>query len=168
LTKGGVDHVLDDAVAPGEAGFRQLELQAILARHALQVLEQFPLDPPLGPGADAMDRAQEQVYQRIREFPLAEATEDGQQRQPQRRRVSPHFVGRFHGRSLPKALEDLGRGVVEESRRQTESADAVELGDRLQDARQAGRTGIGVQLGENGPAWLQVGLCSVGRSRSGE
>ena len=76
------DHLLDDAVGPGEGGLGQLEQQAVLAGDALQVLQEFALDAPLGPGADAVDRVQEQVHQGVRELALAQMPEDGQQRQP--------------------------------------------------------------------------------------
>ena len=140
-----VDHLLDDAVGLGEGGLGQLEQQAVLAGDALQVLQEFSLDASLGPGADAVDRVQEQVHQGVREFALAQMAEDGQQRQPERRRVPPQFVGRFHGQPLPVGLKDFGRDAVEQVRRQAERPDPVQLGDLLQEAFQVGGAGVGEQ-----------------------
>jgi len=55
-----------------------------------------------------MNGVQKQIHQRVREFALAEMTDDGQQRQPQRRRVPSQFIGCLDGQPLPVALEDLG------------------------------------------------------------
>ena len=163
-----IDDILDDAIGLGESGFGQLKQQAVLAGHPLQVLEQFAFDPPFGPGTDAMDSVQKQVDQRVCEFALAEVTEDGQQRQPQWRRVTPQFIGCFDGQPLPVALEDLGRDALEQLGRQAEGPNPVQLGDLPQEAFQARRAGVGKQLDDRGPARLRVGMGSAGRRWIGD
>ena len=77
-----VDHVLDDAVGLRQGGLGQLEEQTVLAGDAFEVLQQFLFDAAFGAGADAVDGAQQQIHQGVREFALAQVAEDGQQRQP--------------------------------------------------------------------------------------
>ena len=59
----------------------QLEEETVLAGDAFEVLQQFLFDAAFGAGTDAVDHAQQQIHQGVREFALPQMAEDGQQRQ---------------------------------------------------------------------------------------
>lgn len=116
----------------------------LLAGHPAELVGELLGDPALGAGADAVHRGDQQVHQGVSEFPLAGDQQRGQQRQPQRLGMGAQVGGGLHRGPQPPADEDLGRDVVEQSRRKADGAHRAQLGDLGQHRLQADIAGLGL------------------------
>ncbi len=92
LADGGEHHIAHGAVRLGQARGGELEQQRGLAGHALEIGDQLARDTLLRLGADAMHRGDQQLGQRVGDLAPADLAEGGEQRQPDRIRMSPEFM----------------------------------------------------------------------------
>ena len=74
--------IADDRVRLLEGGAGKIEQQALLARDASQLVEQFPIDPALGACPDAMNGFDQKIDQIVRQRSPAQMCESSEPREP--------------------------------------------------------------------------------------
>ncbi len=143
-TTGKIASLTTPSGCPSEASAK-LEQQAGFAADALEILQQLFLDLALSFGADALDQVDQQLHQCIGERLHAPTTENGQQRDTQRRGVTAQLIGLFDRRTLLIGLKHFGGDAGEQPRRQIQCAQPVESLDLPKQRIEGGRAWIGAQ-----------------------
>jgi hypothetical protein len=112
-----------------DGGLGEREQDALLAAHALEVIDKLLLDPALGVRVDLVNQADQQLEQRIGDLRGTHPAERREQRHPDRGRMRAHPRRILAGRARLPCLEQLLRRVAEQAVRQPDGLDPLELGD---------------------------------------
>ena len=145
-----------------------------LPRDALEIVEQFALDLPLGVSADAMDGLDQKIDQAVGERPAAQMRESRKRRQPKRFGMPTQLVRGLDRDPLTIAFDLVRPRVSKEIGGQPELANQIELDQLGLQAVDARAARIGAQMHQhrrNGAVRLIVRrnllLCADGRSKQG-
>ncbi len=175
LLAGYREHNLaDDAIGSRQRGVGQLEQDVLLAADALEIVEQFALDLPLGVSADAMNGLDQKVDQAVGERPAAQMRESRKRRQPKRFGMPTQFVRGLDRDSLAIAFDIVRPRVSKKIGGQPKLANQIELGQLGLQAVDARPARIGAQMHQhrrNRAVRLIICrnglLCRGGRSEQG-
>jgi hypothetical protein len=140
------------------------EQQVLFARDALQIVEQFAVNPVLSTCADVVNGFDEQIDQVIGQRPTAQMHEDRKPGEPGRLRMATEFVRGLGGNTPPIPLELMGKRAVEQTGRQLDLADQLQLGQFVLDAHQPRSAWIAAQPQKQCGGWLRrrIGHRTVG------
>lgn len=159
------DNITHDSIwfLQGRAG--DLEQQVLLAGDAFQIVEQLAIDPMLGTCSDVVDGFDEQVYQIIGQCPAAQMHEGCKPSEPGWLRMPAELVGGFGRDPPPITIEFMGKHTVEQTARQLDLPNQLQLRQLVLDTRQAWLARITPQLQKQRRRWLcsRIGPRTVGR-----
>jgi hypothetical protein len=115
----------------------KVEQETLLARDALQIIEQFPIHPAFGARSDAMNGLDQNIDEVIRQSPAAQMHEGGEPSEPCRLRMPAELVGSLHRDTPLIPLELMRKHAVEQTRRQLDPANQLQFGQFILNAGQA-------------------------------
>ena len=110
----GVDHLANRVVGHAQGRLGDLAQQRLLARDALEVLDQLRDDLLFRVGVDPVQRGDQQLREAVGDLLLARVQQRAEQRELRRLRVLAQMAGRLdHGAGAP-AGDDIRRDAGEE------------------------------------------------------
>ncbi len=120
-----------------------LEEEICLAGDPLQVVAQFVLHSPLRSHTDAVDHREQEIDEAVCHLLLAYPAEGGQQCHPEGSGMAPQLMHILGRRAPSIRLQDFGRHVREQIRRQVQDAEPVQRGNLIDHTVQRGGTRVG-------------------------
>ena len=139
-------------------------VRVMLAADTFQIIKQFAVDPVLGPCPDVVDGLDKKIDQVIGQRPAAQMHEGRKPGEPGRLRMAAEFVGGLGRDTTPIPFELMGKHAVEQTGRQLDLADQLQLGQFVLDARQPRLAWIAAQPQKQCGGWLRrrIGHRTVG------
>ena len=158
------DNIAHDAIRILQSRAGNFEQEVLLARDALQIVEQFAVNPVLGTCADVVDGFDEQIDQVIGQRPAVQMHEGRKPGEPGRLRMPAELVGGLGGDAPPIPIEFMRKHTVEQTGWQFDLADHLQLGQFILDARQARLAWIAAQPQKQRGRWLRrrIGHRTIG------
>ena len=115
----------------------KVEQEILLARDALQIIEQFPIHPAFGARPDAMNGLDQNIDEVIRQRPAAQMHEGREPSEPCRLRMPAELIRGLACNPPPIALELMRKHAVEQIGRQFDPANQLQFGQLILNAGQA-------------------------------
>ena len=150
------DNIAHDPIRFPQSRAGDFEQQVLFARDALQIVEQFAVNPVLGTCADVVDGFDEQIDEVIGQCPAAQMHEGREPGKPGRLRMPAEFVRGLGRDTTPTPFELMGEHAIKQTGRQLDLANQLQLGQFVLDARQPRLAWIAAQPQKQRGVWLRM------------